>query len=135
MTELNTTVAQMVQIARSKITEHSTPDIIARYDSDDVVMVDLRDVRERQRSGYIPGSYHAPRGMIEFWIDPSSPYHKDVFSQDKEYVFYCASGWRSALTVSTLLDMGFKASHLKDGFTDWVKSAGPIEKSPQKHEA
>lgn len=68
------------------------------------------------------------RGMIEFWIDPDSPYHKDVFAQpDKTYVFHCASGWRSALTVATLQDMGFDAAHLKDGFTSWVDHDGPVE--------
>lgn len=77
----------------------------------------LRDVRERAK-GFIPGSVHAPRGMIEFWVDPQSPYHKPVFAQDgKTYLFHCASGWRSALTVATLQDMGFPAAHLRDGFT------------------
>ena len=95
----------------------------------DVVFVDIRDVRERQKLGYIPGAVHAPRGMIEFWVDPESPYHKPVFAQEgKQYVFHCASGWRSALTVATLLDMGFDAAHLRDGFTDWVKKDGPVQK-------
>ena len=93
-----------------------------------VVIVDIRDIRERQRSGYIPGSFHAPRGMIEFWIDPENPYHKDIFAQEgKKYVFHCASGWRSALTVATLQDMGFKAEHLKEGFSTWEKQGGPVE--------
>jgi rhodanese-related sulfurtransferase len=93
-----------------------------------VVIVDIRDIRERQRSGYIPGSFHAPRGMIEFWIDPESPYHKDIFAQEgKKYVFHCASGWRSALTVATLQDMGFEAAHLKEGFSTWEKQGGPVE--------
>jgi len=94
----------------------------------DVVVVDIRDIRERQRSGFIPGSFHAPRGMIEFWVDPDSPYHKEIFAQDnKTFVFHCASGWRSALTVATLQDMGFKASHLKEGFSTWQEHDGPIE--------
>ena len=67
--------------------------------------------------------------MVEFWIDPDSPYFKKIFGQDKTFVFHCASGWRSALTVATLQDMGFKAAHLKDGFSTWEKQGGPVEKS------
>lgn len=119
----------MVREARSRIEEIETADLIEMTNDPDVVIVDIRDVRERQRTGYIPGSFHAPRGMIEFWVDPDSPYHKTVFAQpDKKFVFHCASGWRSALTVATLQDMGFEAAHLKDGFGSWEKSAGPVEK-------
>lgn len=128
MAKLNKTAADMVAEARSRIEEVTTEDLMARLDDPDLVIVDIRDVRERQRSGFIPGSVHAPRGMIEFWVDPSSPYHKDIFAQDgKTYVFHCASGWRSALTVATLSDMGFPAAHLRDGFGDWVKQDGPVE--------
>ena len=67
--------------------------------------------------------------MIEFWVDPDSPYFKEVFAQDKQFIFYCASGWRSALTVATLKDMGFEAAHLKGGFRDWENQNGPVEKS------
>lgn len=119
----------MVREARSRIEEVETTDLIGMANDPDVVIVDIRDVRERQRTGYIPGSFHAPRGMIEFWVDPDSPYHKTVFAQpDKKFVFHCASGWRSALTVATLQDMGFEAAHLKDGFASWEKSGGPVEK-------
>ena len=133
MTELTLTAAQMVTTARARICELSTEEAIALIDDPDVVIVDIRDIRERQRSGAIPGSVHAPRGMIEFWVDPDSPYHKPVFAQPgKRYVFHCASGWRSALTVATLQDMGFAASHLRDGFTDWVNQGGPVEPVPAK---
>ncbi|WP_243394608.1 rhodanese-like domain-containing protein [Yoonia maritima] len=127
MRQLKTTAAAMVASARAKITEIDTADAIQMADDPDVVFVDLRDVRERQRSGAIPGSFHCPRGMVEFWVDPDSPYFKDIFAQDKRFVFHCASGWRSALTVATLSEMGFEASHLKHGFTDWVAKGGPIE--------
>ena len=128
MTALKTSSAQMVQDARARIEEVETPDLIAMLDDPDVVVVDIRDVRERQRSGFIPGSFHAPRGMIEFWVDPDSPYYKDIFGQDgKKYVFHCASGWRSAITVATLQDMGFEAAHLKEGFSTWEKQGGPVE--------
>ena len=128
MPSLTKTAAQLVADARARIEEIETPDLIARMDDPDVVIVDIRDIRERQRSGYIPGSFHAPRGMIEFWVDPDSPYFKDVFGEDKTFVFHCASGWRSALTVATLEDMGFKSAHLKDGFSSWEKLGGPVEK-------
>jgi len=128
MHPLKTSAAEMVTQARAKIEEIETPDLITMMDDPNLVIVDIRDIRERQRSGYIPGSFHAPRGMIEFWIDPESPYHKDIFAQEgKKYVFHCASGWRSALTLATLLDMGFEAAHLKEGFSTWEKQGGPVE--------
>ena len=130
---LKKTAKQMVQQARERIEEIDTADLIGMVDDPNVIIVDIRDVRERQRTGFIPGSFHAPRGMIEFWVDPDSPYHKEVFAQpDKKYVFHCASGWRSALTVATLQDMGFEAAHLKDGFGSWEKSGGPIERAEKK---
>ncbi|MGY3439824.1 MULTISPECIES: rhodanese-like domain-containing protein [unclassified Marinovum] len=127
MTPLKISASQMVQSARARIKEIETADLIAMLDDPDVVVVDIRDVRERQRSGYIPGSFHAPRGMIEFWVDPDSPYFKEIFGQDKTFVFHCASGWRSAITTATLQDMGFDAAHLKEGFSTWEKHGGPIE--------
>ncbi|MEM8774035.1 MAG: rhodanese-like domain-containing protein [Pseudomonadota bacterium] len=133
MPTLKKTAAEMVTEARARIEEIDTDDLIAMLDDPNVVIVDIRDIRERQRSGFIPGSVHAPRGMIEFWIDPDSPYYKEVFGQDdKKYVFHCASGWRSSLTVATLQDMGFEASHLKNGFGDWEKHGGPTEMPPSR---
>lgn len=121
-------VADMVRDARARIEEIETVDALKLASDPNVVFVDLRDVRERQRSGFIPNSFHCPRGMAEFWIDPESPYFKEIFSLEKKFVFHCASGWRSALTVSTLKDMGFIAAHLKDGFSAWVKAGGPVER-------
>ena len=130
MPKLKITVADMVAAARARIEEVETKNLIDMVDDPNVVVVDIRDIRERQRTGFIPGSVHAPRGMIEFWVDPESPYYKDVFGQDnKKYVFHCASGWRSALTVATLQDMGFEAAHLKDGFSTWAKQGGPVEEA------
>lgn len=134
MKKLNISAAQMVARARARIEEVSTQDAIALVGDPDTVIVDIRDIRERKRTGHIPGSIHAPRGMIEFWVDPDSPYYKDVFGQNKRYIFHCASGWRSALTVATLQDMGFEAAHLKDGFADWVKVDGPVEMDEKKGE-
>ncbi|MDE4133827.1 rhodanese-like domain-containing protein [Phaeobacter sp. QD34_3] len=91
------------------------------------VFVDLRDIRELQRSGMIPGAFSCPRGMLEFWIDPESPYHKPVFNQDKTYVFYCASAWRSALSARAATEMGLApVLHLEGGFTKWVEEGGPV---------
>jgi len=128
MTKLKMSSADMVAAARARITEVETADLIAQVDDPSVVIVDIRDPRERTRTGAIPGAVHAPRGMVEFWVDPDSPYHKPVFSQEgKRYVFHCASGWRSALTVATLQDMGFEAAHLRTGFSGWEADGGPIE--------
>ncbi len=127
MPKLKTTVAEMVAAARQRIEEVETKDAITMVGDPSVVIVDLRDVRERQRSGYIPGSFHCPRGMLEFWVDPSSPYYKEIFGEEKRFVFHCASGWRSALSVATLQDMGFEAAHLREGFSSWEKAGGPIE--------
>ncbi|SEV98047.1 Rhodanese-related sulfurtransferase [Cognatiyoonia koreensis] len=127
MIRLKLSSAEMLAAARGRINEIETPDLIARLNDPDLVIIDIRDVRERQRSGFIPGSFHAPRGMIEFWVDPDSPYHKPIFSTPgKTYVFHCASGWRSALTVATLQEMGFKAAHLREGFSTWEDQGGPV---------
>ncbi len=126
MQKLTTSAAGLVASARARIEEVGTQDAIKMVDDPDVVIVDLRDVRERERTGFIPGSFHCPRGMAEFWVDPESPYFKDVFAQDKTFLFHCASGWRSALTVATLNDMGFACAHLRDGFSTWEKTGGPV---------
>ncbi len=128
MQTLKINTQKMVADARQRIEEIETADLIKLVEDPNVVIVDIRDIRERQRGGFIPGSFHAPRGMIEFWVDPDSPYFKDVFAQDKKFVFHCASGWRSALTVATLQDMGFEAAHLKEGFSTWEQQGGPVER-------
>ena len=95
---------------------------------DDVVFVDLRDPREREREGSIPGAFSCPRGMLEFWIDPESPYAKPVFTEKKRFVFFCASGWRSALATKTALEMGLENScHLAGGFSAWRDDGGAVE--------
>src|ERR1700719_2871307 len=95
---------------------------------EDVVFVDLRDPREIEREGKMPGAFHCPRGMLEFWIDPESPYHKPIFGEDKRFVFFCAGGWRSALAAKTAIEMGLQpVAHLKGGFGAWKKAGGPTE--------
>jgi rhodanese-related sulfurtransferase len=124
---LKISAATMVANARQRIQEIETVDAIKMVDDPNVVIVDLRDPRERERSGFIPGSFHCPRGMVEFWVDPDSPYFKPVFGEDRTFVFHCASGWRSAITVATLQDMGFEAAHLKEGFSTWETQGGPVQ--------
>ncbi len=92
------------------------------------VFVDLRDYREILKDGKIPGAFSCPRGMLEFWIDPDSPYHKEFFNQDKTYIFYCASAWRSALAAKAAMEMGLSpVVHLEGGFNEWLKQGGAIE--------
>lgn len=103
-------------------------DSLRKFDNPDYVFVDLRDIRELQREGKIPGAFSCPRGMLEFWIDPASPYHKDVFNQDKTYVFYCASAWRSALSAWIAQEMGLApVMHMEGGFSAWKKAEHPME--------
>ncbi len=97
---------------------------------DDVLFVDIRDVRELAREGKIPGAFHATRGMLEFWIDPESPYYKDVFGEDRTFVFYCQSGWRSALATQTVQRMGLpKVCHIGGGYRAWKDAGAPWEES------
>lgn len=98
-----------------------------------VVFVDLRDPREIQREGRIPGAFACPRGMLEFWIDPDSPYAKPVFQEPKRFLFYCASGWRSALAARTAQEMGLEnVAHLGGGITAWKQAGGPTEMPPAR---
>ncbi|MEZ0171388.1 rhodanese-like domain-containing protein [Microvirga sp. TS319] len=114
--------------ASAKIETLPIQEAIALHGREDVVFVDLRDPRELEREGRMPGAVHCPRGMLEFWIDPESPYHKPVFNQDKTFVFFCAAGWRSALSAATAQDMGLKpVAHVEGGFTAWKDAGGPVE--------
>jgi rhodanese-related sulfurtransferase len=103
----------------------------ALHGQEETVFVDLRDPRELEREGRMPGAFHCPRGMLEFWIDPDSPYHKPVFAEDKKFVFFCAGGWRSALAARTAQDMGLKpVAHMEGGFGAWKKAGAPVEGMP-----
>ncbi len=128
-----TTVKQMVDRAMSKVETISVDDAKALVGRDDVTIVDIRDVRELWRDGKIPGAYHAPRGMLEFWVDPESPYAKDVFQSGKRIVFYCAAGWRSALATEAAMELGLaNTCHIGGGFGDWKKSGNEIEAVEKK---
>ena len=120
---------ELLNEARSEIQNLSAKDAIDLLQNGGAVFVDIRDIRELHREGLIPDSYHAPRGMLEFWIDPESPYHKDIFASGKRLVFYCASGWRSALATKTVQDMGLKnVCHIDGGFSAWRNEGGQVEK-------
>lgn len=119
---------QLLEEANAEIETLSPQDALALHGRDDVVFVDLRDPRELDREGRMPGAFACPRGMLEFWIDPDSPYHKPVFAEDKRFVFFCAGGWRSALAAKTAQDMGLRnVAHIEGGFTEWRKTGGPID--------
>ena len=125
------TVKSMVDEATAAITTYSIEDARELHGREDVQFIDIRDIRELEREGVIPGAFHAPRGMLEFWVDPESPYHREAFAQDKEYVLFCAAGWRSALATKTLMDMGMeRVAHLGGGFTAWKEAGGPVEARP-----
>lgn len=117
---------EMLAEADALVQSVSGDELFARQDDAGVVMVDIRDPRELERDGMIPGAFHAPRGMLEFWIDPESPYHKPRFAEGKTYVFYCASGWRSLLAARVAQEMGLDARSLRGGFGDWKASGKPV---------
>ncbi|OCW56019.1 rhodanese-like domain-containing protein [Hoeflea olei] len=119
---------QLIDEAEEKIETLTLEQAGALHGRDDVVFVDLRDRRELERDGRIPGAFNCPRGMLEFWIDPESPYHKPVFAEGKTYVFYCASGWRSALATRTAQEMGLEpVSHISGGYSAWKKAGMATE--------
>jgi rhodanese-related sulfurtransferase len=119
---------QMLTEAEAEIETLPASDATKLHGHPDVVFVDLRDPRELEREGRIPGAFHCTRGMLEFWIDPDSPYHKPIFAQEKRFVFYCAGGWRSALAAKTAHDMGLEqVAHIGGGFGAWREAGGNVE--------
>jgi rhodanese-related sulfurtransferase len=118
----------LVDAAEHEIETLPVEEAVKLHGRDDVVLVDLRDVRELDREGRVPGAFHCPRGMLEFWIDPQSPYHKPAFAADRRFVFFCAGGMRSALATQTAQRMGLKpVAHIAGGFGAWKKAGGPVE--------
>ena len=127
------TVKSMVDDAMQVITTYSVDDARDLHGRDDVQFIDIRDVRELEREGVTPGAFHAPRGMLEFWVDPESPYHKPLFAQDKQFVLFCAAGWRSALATRTMQEMGIdKVAHIDGGFTAWKSAGAPVAQRAEK---
>lgn len=112
--------------AMAQVRTYSVEEAAAKLADPAVQFVDVRDARELEREGIIPGAYHAPRGMLEFWVDPDSPYFRPVFGEEKEFIFFCAAGWRSALATKTVQDMGMaRVAHIEGGFTAWKAAGGP----------
>lgn len=123
----------LMKRARAKVKSISAVDTLKLLGDAATVVVDIRDVRELEREGRIPGSFHAPRGMLEFWVDPQSPYHKPIFAEDKTFIIHCASGWRSLLATELLQDMGLKpVLNLDGGFAAWKEAGGTVEKYEKK---
>jgi rhodanese-related sulfurtransferase len=116
----------LVEAAEARIRTISAEEAIDKQGADDVVFVDLRDVRELKREGGIPGAFHCPRGLLEFWIDPESPYHHAVFAEPKEFVFFCNLGWRSALAADVAQQMGLTTCHIDGGFEAWKAFGGEV---------
>ena len=131
--KITTGFRALVDAAEREIETLSVEEALARHGRGDVTFVDIRDIRELEREGRMPGAVHCPRGMLEFWIDPESPYHKPAFAEDKRFVFFCAGGWRSALAAQTAHRMGLRpVAHIKGGFGAWRKANGPLDSSPAK---
>lgn len=128
-----TPVKQMVADAKTRIKTLSFDEVEAARKDGSILLVDIRDPRELDREGKIPGAFHAPRGMIEFWIDPESPYHKPEMATDKTLVLYCQSAWRSALTVDALQRMGLdNVAEVEGGFRHWLEKGGAVEPVEKK---
>ena len=124
---------ELMAKAEAAVESVSAADALKLAKRGNVIIVDIRDIRELEREGRIPGSFHAPRGMLEFWVDPESPYHKPIFAEDKTFIIHCASGWRSLLATEALQAMGLKpVKNLRGGFTAWKEAGGAVEKLPEK---
>jgi rhodanese-related sulfurtransferase len=119
----------LVDQATAEITTLSVSAAQEAQEDGSAILVDIRDIRELDREGRVPKAVHAPRGMLEFWVDPESPYHRDVFAQsEKTYIFFCAAAWRSALATKALQDMGMEnVAHIEGGFSAWKEQDAPIE--------
>jgi rhodanese-related sulfurtransferase len=123
----------LVEAANEVIETVPVEAAVAKHGAPDVVFVDLRDPRELDREGVIPGAFHCPRGMLEFWVDPDSPYFKPVFGEDKQFLFFCAGGLRSALATRTVQEMGLpRVAHIGGGFAAWRAAGGPVEQRSRK---
>ncbi|MDP6350802.1 MAG: rhodanese-like domain-containing protein [Alphaproteobacteria bacterium] len=126
-------IEQLCAEAEAEIETLNVAEALALRDDAEVQLVDIRDIRELWREGAIPGAYHAPRGMLEFWVDPDSPYHKELFASGKKFVFFCAGGMRSALATQAVQRMGLEpVAHIAGGFGAWREAGGPIEDKERK---
>lgn len=128
------TILELVDAAESQIDCLSVDDVKGLYQDAQVTVIDVRDIREIWREGRIPGAYHMPRGMTEFWVDETSPYFKDLFrAEGQRFIFYCNKGWRSALAGKAAQDVGLKnVAHMRGGFTAWAEAGNPAEAVEKK---
>ncbi|VAW19455.1 Rhodanese-related sulfurtransferase [hydrothermal vent metagenome] len=118
----------LVEYAQKQIETLLIDEALALYGQENVLFVDIRDIRELKREGTIAGALHAPRGMLEFWIDPKGKYHRKEFSSGRRFVFFCAAGWRSALATKTAQDMGLEpVCHIGGGFDAWKEAGGAVD--------
>lgn len=121
-------VADLVDAARGRIEQLTPDEVRAEVEAGTATLVDIRDVRELYREGKVPGAVHAPRGMLEWWVDPTSEYHRDVFRPEQRYIFYCAHGMRSALATDAVQSMGYgNVAHLTNGFASWKDAGFDVE--------
>jgi rhodanese-related sulfurtransferase len=121
-------IKDLVAQARACISELTPQEAVALLGDPTVQLVDIRDPRELDREGRVPGAFHCPRGMLEFWIDPESPYYKPLFGSEKRFVFFCGGGMRSALATKTAQDMGLEpVAHIIGGFAAWKAAGGPVD--------
>mgnify|MGYP006240261001 FL=1 len=127
-------IKQLLEEANARIKTVSVADAMALHGSENAVFVDIRDVRELERDGMIEGAVHAPRGMLEFWVDPDSPYFRQHLNDEsKQYYLYCASAWRSALATDRLTEMGMdNVAHIEGGLTGWKEAGGPVQERAKK---
>ena len=126
-------VKQLIAEAEKRTKGISIEQARVRLGEPGTVFVDIRDVRELERDGMIPGAFHAPRGMLEFWVDPESPYYKPVFTADKTFILYCQADWRGTLAAAALADMGMtNVLHMEGGFGEWKKAGAPTGPKPEK---
>ncbi|PPR09278.1 MAG: hypothetical protein CFH41_02589 [Alphaproteobacteria bacterium MarineAlpha11_Bin1] len=122
------TVKQMVAEANEEVEEISIDAARGLLGHSNVLFIDIRDIREVAKTGRVVGARHVPRGMLEMWIDPETPYHREFFAEDKKFIFYCAGAWRSALAAKTAQDMGLSpVAHLEGGIDAWIRAGGPID--------
>ncbi|MGH7914966.1 MAG: rhodanese-like domain-containing protein [Candidatus Binataceae bacterium] len=130
--KLKKTVKELCAEADKEIQTITAQEAIKLKDDPGVVLVDIRDIRELQREGRVPGAFHAPRGMLEFWVDPESPYYKEIFGTGKRFVFFCAGGLRSALATQVVQRMGLEpVCHVHGGFRAWKENGGAVEPIPE----
>jgi len=126
-------IKELCAEAETVVETWTVDEVRDHLEDEDVVFVDIRDIRELWREGAIPGAVHAPRGMLEFWVDPQSPYARDVFQSGKRFIFFCAGGLRSALAAKSVQEMGLSpVCHMAGGYSAWKKNDYPTEAKEKK---